>query len=103
MPSQQASEERARSPTTIQPAQVDRKRTSDGDHEDRYDDNRDVEVGQVADRRKDSAHRRQTWDEAAGAMSKSFRIEECRQAMETMRSCFQSQYDLAEIFSLREW
>ena len=32
-------------------------------------------------------------------MSKSFRMEECRQAMETMRSCLQSQYDLAEIYS----
>jgi hypothetical protein len=33
-------------------------------------------------------------------MSKSFRIEECRQAMETMRFCLQSRYGLAEIYSL---
>ena len=32
-------------------------------------------------------------------MTKRFRIEDCRQAMETMRSCIQSQYDLAEIDS----
>ncbi len=32
-------------------------------------------------------------------MTKGFRIEECRMAMETMRSGLQSQYDLAEIYS----
>ena len=32
-------------------------------------------------------------------MSKSFRIEECRQAMETMRSFLHSQYGFAEIYS----
>ena len=78
---------------------MDRKRRSDGDGGDRYDDNRDIEVGQVADRRKESAHRREKWDEDARAMSKSFRIEDCRQAMETMRSCPQSQYDLSDIYS----
>ena len=56
---------------------------SDGDDEDRYDDNRDVEVGRV----EDSAHRRETWDEDAEAMGKNLRLEECRLAMETMRSC----------------
>ena len=32
-------------------------------------------------------------------MSKNFRIEDCRQAMEMTRSYLQSQYDLAEIYS----
>ena len=32
-------------------------------------------------------------------MREKFRIEDCRQAMQTMRSCLQSQYDLAEIYS----
>ena len=43
--------------------------------------------------------KRDTWDEDARDTSKSFRIEECRQAVETMRSCLQSQYDLAAINS----
>ena len=32
-------------------------------------------------------------------MTKEFRVEDCRMAMDTMRSCLQSQYDLAEIYS----
>ena len=76
-PSQQAPDERASSSTRTHPAQVDRKRRSDGDDADRYDDSRDVEVGQVADKRKESAHRREKWDEDARAMSKNFRIEDC--------------------------
>ena len=51
-PSQQASDERASSSTRTQPALADRKRRSDGDDADLYDHSRDVEVGQVADRRK---------------------------------------------------
>ena len=98
-PSQQAPDERASSSTRPHPAQADRKRRSDGDDADRYDDNRDVEVGQVADKRKESALRRETWDEDARSMSKSFHIENCRQAMKTMQSCFQSQYILAEVYS----
>ena len=67
------------------------KRRSDGDDEDRYDDNRDVDVGKLANNRKnESASRKERWDEDAIAMSKSFRLEECRMAMETMRSCLQS-------------
>ena len=77
--------------------QVDRKRKSEGDDEDRYDDSRDVDVGEVADKRKESAHPRDRWDEDARAMSKSVRLEKCRSAMETMRPCIQIQYDLAEI------
>ena len=33
------------------------------------------------------------------AMSKVFRLEECRMAMETVMSCLQTTYDLAEIYS----
>ena len=75
---------------------MDRKRRSDSDDANRYVDSRDVKVGQVADKRKESAHCREEWDEDARAMSQNFRIEDCRQAMETMRSCLQSQYDFAE-------
>ena len=63
-------------------AQADRKRKSDGD-----DENRDVDVGEVTDKRKVSAHRRDQWDDFARAMSKSFRIDDCPMALENMRSC----------------
>ena len=53
----------------------------------------------MVDKKQESAHRREKWDEDARAMSKNLGIEDCRQAMETMRSCLQSQYDLAEIYS----
>ena len=45
------------------------------------------------------AHRREKWDKDARAPSNLFRQEECRLAMETMRSCLQSQYDLAALYS----
>ena len=81
---------------------MDRKRKSDGDDDDRYDETRDVDVEEVADKRKVSAQRRNKWDEDARAMSKSFRIEECRLAMETMRSCLQSHTILQRSIVLRE-
>ena len=81
---------------------MDRKRKSDGDDDDRYDETQDVDVGEVADKRKVSAPRRDKWDEDARAMHKSFQIEECRQAIEHMRSCLRSQHDFAEIYSFRE-
>ena len=86
-PSRQAAGERASSSTRFQPqAQADRKRRSDGDDDDRYDVDRDVDVGEVAAQRKISIHQRNQWDEDAKAMTKGFRIEECRMAIETMRS-----------------
>ena len=94
----QAADGSASSSTRTQPqAQGDRKRNSDGDGDDRFDETRDVDVGEVADKRKISAQRRNQWDKDAKAMTKNFRIEECRMAMETMRSCLQIQDDLAEI------
>ena len=99
-PSQQAADERASSSTRSQAqASTDRKRTSDGDDDDRYDESRDVDVGEVTTYKKVSTQQRNQWDEDAKAMTKEFRFEECRMAMETMRSCLQSQYDLAEIYS----
>ena len=99
-PSRQAAGKRASSSTRTHPrAQEDRKRRSDGDDDDRYDPSRNVDVGEVAAQKKVSTQQRNRWDEDARAMTKGFRIEECRMAMETMRSCLQSQYDLAEIYS----
>ena len=99
-PSQPATGERASSSTRVQPqAQADRKRRSDGDDDDRFDVSRDVDVGEVAAQRKISTHQKNQWDEFVKAMTKGFRVEECRMAMETMRSCLQSQYDLAEVYS----
>ena len=80
-------------------AGTDRKRRSDGDDDDRYDPSRDVDVGEVTAQKQVSTQQRHRWDEDARAMTKEFRIEECRMAMETMRACLQSQYDLAEILS----
>ena len=79
-------------------ARTDRKRKSDGDDDDRYDESRDVDVGEVTTSKKGSTQQRNQWDEDAKATTKEFRIEECRMAMETMRSCLQSQYGLAEIY-----
>ena len=70
---------------------------SHGDDEDQYDDSRHVAVGDVADKRKESAHRADKRDEDARAMINHFRHEERRLAMETLRSFLQSQYNLAEI------
>ena len=99
-PSQQAANERASSSTRTQAqAGTDRKRRSEGDDDDRYDPSRDVDVGEVAAQKKVSTQQRNRWDEDARAMTKEFRLEDCRMAMETMRSCLQSQYDLAEIYS----
>ena len=99
-PSQQAADERPSSSTRIQAqAGTDRKRRSDGDDDDRYDPSSDVDVGEVAAQNEVSTQQRNRWDEDARAMTKEFRIEDCRMAMETMRSCLQSQYDLAEIYS----
>jgi len=83
----------------VQSAQADRKRRSDGDDDDRYDPSRGVDVGEITIQKKVSTQQRNQWDEDARAMTKGFRLEECRMAMETMRSCLQSQYDLAEIYS----
>ena len=44
-PIQQAAHERVSLSTRTQPARVDRKRRSDGDDADRYDDSRDVDIG----------------------------------------------------------
>ena len=60
---------------------------------------RDVDIGEVAAQTRISTHQRNQWDEDAKAMTKGFRVEKCRMAMETMRSCLQIQYDLAEIYS----
>ena len=99
-PSHQAAGERASSSTRTNPqAQEDRKRRSDGDDGDRHDPNRDIDVGEVTAQRKVPTQQRNKWDEDARAMTKGFRVEECRMAMETMRSCLQSQNDLAEIYS----
>ena len=38
------------------------------------------------------------WDEDHKAAGKKLRLEECRMAMETMRACLQSSYDVAEIY-----
>ena len=55
----------------------------------------------MADKRKESILWRENWDaDDARDLCKSFRIEDCRHATETMRSCLQSQYDLAENDSL---
>ena len=49
----------------------------------RYDPSRDVDDGEVANHKKISTHQRNQWDEDAKAMTKGFRIEESRMAMET--------------------
>ena len=80
-------------------AHTDRKRRSDGDDDDRYDASRDVGVGEVASQKKVSIQQRNQWDGDVRAMTKEFQIEECRMAMDTMRSCLQCQYGLPEIYS----
>ena len=39
------------------------------------------------------------WDEDARAMNGAFKMDESRSAMETIRACLQSSYDMAEIYS----
>ena len=66
---------------------TDRKRKSHGGDDDRYDESRDVDDGEVEGQKKVSTQQQNQWDEDSRAMTKEFRIEECRMAMETMRWC----------------
>ena len=78
------------------------KRGSYCDDVERFLRKRDAEVYAVVPKQEQRSHVERApgrWDEDNKATSKKVRLEECRMAMETMRACLQSSYDLAEIYS----